>query len=65
MDVRSVCSVVADNDAVQAFDRRQLLTIPALLSAALFLQKPAWGATTGTTATCCCALIYGREHHCL
>lgn len=61
-DARSLCSVFADNGGVQAFDRRQLLTIPALLSAALFFQRPAWGATTGT---CCYALICGREHHCL
>ena len=47
-DVRSKFYVVVDNDTAQAFDRRQLLAVPALLSAALFLQRPAWGATTGT-----------------
>ena len=42
-------SVYADKaNAGKALDRRQLLAVPALISAALFLQRPAWGATTGT-----------------
>lgn len=52
--VHSLHSVDAGKPAVPAFDRRQLLTVPALLSAALFLQRPAWGATTGT---CCYTAI--------
>lgn len=55
--LHSCHSVDAGKPAVPAFDRRQLLTIPALLSAALFLQRPAWGATTGI-----CLLPHCHQH---